>query len=324
MNSIFALIIVALLAAIVILIPILIGVYVYHDAKKRGMDAVLWALVAVLVPSFVGLIIYLIIRSNNPNRDCPNCKKPVSDEYALCPYCGVPLKETCPSCQASVDRSWKLCPKCGEELPELSESEDSPAKPKKDRKLLGIILAAVFMPIVIFVLGVLGIGYLRFDNKAVVGSMSLRTNLVTRVDLADLDIINNVADWTAACDAKGKGVYVLKLDDYAARNQLSLDPYYSGEINVFYVYINTYADEYNKDIDYKRHYKASAPLLSPFGNTIEISYETTTDSASELFPTYELSEITTQDYNIGGLTIYVDGKKADYELTLLSDMLAHN
>lgn len=38
-------------------IPVLIGVYVYQDASDRGMNSVLWTLVAVLAPSLIGFII---------------------------------------------------------------------------------------------------------------------------------------------------------------------------------------------------------------------------------------------------------------------------
>ena len=57
--------------AIVIAIPVLVGYYVYKDAKKRDMDAVLWTLVAVLVPSLIGLIIYLVVRGNTSTFACP-------------------------------------------------------------------------------------------------------------------------------------------------------------------------------------------------------------------------------------------------------------
>ena len=44
--------------AIIIIIPVMIGVYVYRDAARRGMNAVLWTLVAVLAPALVGFIVY--------------------------------------------------------------------------------------------------------------------------------------------------------------------------------------------------------------------------------------------------------------------------
>ena len=53
-----------------------IGIAVYHDAKKRGMEPLLWALVATLVPYLLGLIAYLIIR--HPIQSfCPSCSQPI-------------------------------------------------------------------------------------------------------------------------------------------------------------------------------------------------------------------------------------------------------
>lgn len=48
-------------------IPIIIGVCVYKDADKRiDCNPWLWALVAALVPSFIGLVVYMIIRRDYP------------------------------------------------------------------------------------------------------------------------------------------------------------------------------------------------------------------------------------------------------------------
>ena len=49
-------------ALVIIIIAVtLIGVYVYRDAKRRGMNALLWVVISVVsVP--VGLIIYLFVR----------------------------------------------------------------------------------------------------------------------------------------------------------------------------------------------------------------------------------------------------------------------
>ena len=40
-----------MLMIIVALLPLLIGVYVYRDAKRRGMNAALWTLIAILAPT---------------------------------------------------------------------------------------------------------------------------------------------------------------------------------------------------------------------------------------------------------------------------------
>ena len=52
-----------LILVFVVLIPILVGVYVYRDAKARRMDAVLWTIIAVIAPGLIGFIVYLIVRN---------------------------------------------------------------------------------------------------------------------------------------------------------------------------------------------------------------------------------------------------------------------
>ena len=47
-------------------IPIIIGVLVYKDSIKRETNAWLWTFVAALVPSFIGVIIYLVMRNDFP------------------------------------------------------------------------------------------------------------------------------------------------------------------------------------------------------------------------------------------------------------------
>ena len=49
------------LIAIPFIIGILIAVWMYKDAKKRGENAVLWLIVGLLLP-IIGLIIWLIVR----------------------------------------------------------------------------------------------------------------------------------------------------------------------------------------------------------------------------------------------------------------------
>lgn len=54
------------------LLQIIIGIYIYRDSEKRGMNAPIWTLIAVLGPSVVVLIIYLIIRTNHPYLEAPS------------------------------------------------------------------------------------------------------------------------------------------------------------------------------------------------------------------------------------------------------------
>ncbi|TKJ20341.1 MAG: hypothetical protein CEE42_14835 [Promethearchaeota archaeon Loki_b31] len=52
---------VIIIIVIICVISIAIAVWVYNDAKKRDMNAVVWLLI-VLLTSCVGCIIYLIVR----------------------------------------------------------------------------------------------------------------------------------------------------------------------------------------------------------------------------------------------------------------------
>ncbi len=46
---------------IILIIFILIAIWVYRDAESRGMSGVLW-LIIVIILSWIGLIIYLVVR----------------------------------------------------------------------------------------------------------------------------------------------------------------------------------------------------------------------------------------------------------------------
>ncbi|MBD3334773.1 MAG: zinc-ribbon domain-containing protein [Candidatus Eisenbacteria bacterium] len=92
-----------------------VGTYVYRDASRRGMDPWLWTCIAVFVPAFVGLVIYLIARSNG-GRACVNCGRSLRTDFRICPYCGHEQERRCPQCRRPIATDWKLCPHCGHSL----------------------------------------------------------------------------------------------------------------------------------------------------------------------------------------------------------------
>ena len=104
---------------------IVVIVWVYRDAERRGMNGVLWALL-VLIGNLIGLLIYLIVRSDNlpappqskATQDCPSCRRRVPEDYTFCPHCGARLQLSCPSCQKPLEKTWKACPHCGKKLTE--------------------------------------------------------------------------------------------------------------------------------------------------------------------------------------------------------------
>ena len=52
-------------AVVWFVVAILIAVWVYRDAEKRGESGALW-LIIVLITGIIGLIIWLIIRGDKP------------------------------------------------------------------------------------------------------------------------------------------------------------------------------------------------------------------------------------------------------------------
>jgi RNA polymerase subunit RPABC4/transcription elongation factor Spt4 len=88
---------------------------VYRDAKSRGLDPWLWATVATFVPFFLGVIVYLIVRSNG-KAVCESCGRPIRSDYKICPYCGHRRESACPQCERPVAADWKICPYCEKKL----------------------------------------------------------------------------------------------------------------------------------------------------------------------------------------------------------------
>ena len=157
-----------MLMIIVILLPLLIGVYVYRDAKRRGMNAALWTLIAILAPSLIGFIIYLLVRGNYSNLKCPRCDAMVTEQYVVCPKCGAKLKPSCPNCSAPVEPDWTVCPKCAQPLPTVPEDIVTPVRPK-DKTLWKILAAIIIIPVVLLL--VLGISFSAATGG---GSSSMR------------------------------------------------------------------------------------------------------------------------------------------------------
>lgn len=147
-------------------VPICIGVFVYRDAKTRGMEPILWALVAALVPSFIGLIIYLVVRSGYAVYHCANCGAAVEEQYAVCPRCGADLKLRCPSCGRYVQADWQMCAHCGQQL----EPSAVPlvVEQQSNNKTLWIVLAIAAAVIVLFfVIGLLNFATVTSGNEFV-------------------------------------------------------------------------------------------------------------------------------------------------------------
>jgi len=84
------------------IIGILLCIWVYRDAERRGMNGVLW-LIVVLIAGIIGLIIYLVVRKEKGapppsapppvTRVCVSCGRVVPPDVKFCPHCGKPIPE---------------------------------------------------------------------------------------------------------------------------------------------------------------------------------------------------------------------------------------
>jgi len=113
----FGYLIFTFLLLIVIGLLTVISIFIYKDAPKHDMDPWMWMCIAVFVPNLLGLLIYLIVRSDNktPKIKCISCGNKVNKDYNICPYCGNSLNCNCSECGTKISPNWILCPKCGTE-----------------------------------------------------------------------------------------------------------------------------------------------------------------------------------------------------------------
>jgi len=120
---------------------IVVIVWVYRDAERRGMNGVLWALL-VLIGNIIGLLIYLIVRSDvlpasqrSPAQQlCPECNQEIGQGYTFCPHCGKRLQGgVCPACGKPVESNWKVCASCGENIGKKKLNKENTSKDNKKK-----------------------------------------------------------------------------------------------------------------------------------------------------------------------------------------------
>jgi len=66
---------------------VLLAGYVYADAPRRGMPAIAWTALTVLVPNAIGFVLYFLLRKPIVHP-CPNCGCGVAQDAAFCSRCG--------------------------------------------------------------------------------------------------------------------------------------------------------------------------------------------------------------------------------------------
>jgi RNA polymerase subunit RPABC4/transcription elongation factor Spt4 len=110
-------------------------VWVYRDVRSRTDDQTSQIIAVVLVAVFnvPGLLVYLVIRPHGTmeglfersieneamlhelqlsSNACQSCRRPIEDEFVICPWCRIVLREPCRNCGKAVRTSWAACPYC--------------------------------------------------------------------------------------------------------------------------------------------------------------------------------------------------------------------
>lgn len=105
--------IIIVVVSVVVVVAGIIGYLIYRDAKRQGMNAWMWLLIAIYAPNGIGIMIYLIFRfSKKEKKKCRQCGYFIKDNYLNCPKCGYTLKESCSKCGVAVESDWQVCPNC--------------------------------------------------------------------------------------------------------------------------------------------------------------------------------------------------------------------
>ena len=108
--------------------------WVYRDIRSRTRDPIshVTAVVIALAFPFIGLPVYFVLRPGvtlveaydrqleqeailselHAVSACPNCRRPVQDEFMVCAHCATPLREPCSNCSQLLQFSWQHCPYC--------------------------------------------------------------------------------------------------------------------------------------------------------------------------------------------------------------------
>lgn len=245
------------LLSIFLAIPVLIGVYVYRDANRRGLNAVVWTLIAIVAPAFIGFIIYLLVRGNYLDLECPKCSAPVTEQYVVCPQCGAKLRPTCPSCSSPIEPGWKVCPMCATPLDGMEVHLPTP-KQRKDKPLSKILIAILIVPVVLIILTIFSFSALRFSA----GPSSLEIYSFDEYDQMQTskEVRDAVHRWLDGLEIRSDRAYALR---YAYPNEMD-----TGYDYFYLVYIP----------DGGGHNIGFGTNSGLFGTTLELSAERTGNS----------------------------------------------
>ncbi len=128
--------------------------WTYRDIRSRTRDPVsqLIGLSIIAALPLVGVLIYRVVRPPHTLREaydrqleeeailsdlhsistCPQCRRPVDDNWMVCAFCSHALKQPCGSCDRLLLNAWRHCPYCAEtrQRPAAAPAVPSGARPE--------------------------------------------------------------------------------------------------------------------------------------------------------------------------------------------------
>lgn len=279
-----------IILAVAIVVPFIIGFYVYQDARRRGMNAILWTLVAVVAPALIGLIIYLLVRGNYSDLHCPKCDAPVREQFVVCPKCGTKLRAACSNCAIPVELDWKVCPKCTQPLSDAQMGVQIPVR-TKDKSIWKVLAIVLIIPVLL-----ISILVLSLSASFTSGSSSYKGVLVeeyfeemNREGYASEAVIaGKVREWLSGIENEKNHAYALRYD-------------YSTEAGNEYFFL-VYVPEAG------RMYSGMRQSSSIFGTTLTLELQRTGNNG-------QLINITSSADKAPRLKVVFDGKQIPCDVT---------
>lgn len=271
--------------AIIIILPFVVGVYVYRDARRRGMNAILWALVAAVAPALIGLIVYLLVRGNYSDLRCPRCDAPVKEQFVVCPKCGAKLRASCPNCATPVEPDWKVCPKCTRPLPEFQVNVQIPVR-AKDKSIWKVLAIVIIIPVLLIAILVLSLSA-SFSG----GSSRFREVSISEYhdEIDSQATSEEVQMWLDSLDLESNHAYALRYDHVED----------TGTQYFFLVYVPGAGNQVNSGM---------GQSSSIFGTTLTLELQRTGSSGS-------LFNVISSADKAPNLKIELDGKRIPCDVT---------
>ena len=288
-----------ILLAVVLIIPLIIGIYVYRDASRRGMNPILWALVSAVGPALIGLIIYLLVRGNYTNLRCPRCDGTVNEQFVVCPKCGTKLRAACPNCAMPVETDWKVCPKCTQPLPGIQTDLQSPVR-VRDTSIGKVLAVILIVPIVLIAILVFSfsVSFGGSSSGFIAGPMDEYFEEMTAEGYASEAIISGkVKDWLNHLQTEADHAYALRYD-YSPE---------SGNEYFFLVYVPEAGYQPNSFLDQSS---------SIFGTTLKLDLYRNGSGGYLFHISYSANKAPNLKITLDGKTLPCEITTVDYNPTL--------